>query len=85
MAAALKLLKLRLVFGKLIEPELKLKLLPKACVKTVAAAPLKVLCPEAYSGKGGVLIKGCQLGSAIVLALPSRLADLIAVMGRQVS
>jgi hypothetical protein len=71
MAAASKLVKLRVIFGKPTEPLLKLKLAPKALVKTADAAPLKVLCPEMYSGKGGVFNKGSQFGSAVVLLFPS--------------
>jgi hypothetical protein len=67
-----------------MEPLLKLKLAPKAFVNTADAAPLKVLCPEMYSGKGGVLINGSQFGSALVRLFPSLSAPRIAVIGRQV-
>src|SRR5262249_46669617 len=56
---------------------------PNNRVRTVAAAPLKVLWPEMYSGNGGVAISGSQLGSAAVAGLPSVSASGIAVTGRQ--
>ena len=49
----------------------ELTLLPNNPVKIVSAAPLRVLCPETYSGKGGVVNKGVQFVSAIVSAFPS--------------
>jgi hypothetical protein len=76
--------KFRLISGRVMEPLLKLKLVPKALVNTALAAPLKVLCPETYSGKGGVLIKGNQLASGLVLIFPSSSPFRIAVIGLKV-
>ena len=56
---------------------------PKNTLRTVAAAPLKVLWPEMYSGKGGVTSSGVQAGSGFVAEFPSRAAAWIAVIGRQ--
>src|SRR3954468_13431640 len=56
---------------------------PKNAVRRVAAAALKVLCPEMYAGNGGVTRSGVQVGSATVGGLPSRSAWRIAVTGRQ--
>src|SRR5947209_16260388 len=52
-------------------------------VSTVLAAALNVLCPDTYSGNGGVTISGCQVGSGVVAALPSVSAWGMASMGRQ--
>ena len=38
---------------------------PKKASRTVDAAPLKVLWPETYSGKLGVVKSGSQVASAI--------------------
>src|SRR5437667_5967919 len=56
---------------------------PKKAASTVAAAPLNVLWPEVYSGKGGVTSSGVQVGSLVVSGLPSISALRMAVMGRQ--
>src|SRR5688572_9130821 len=57
--------------------------LPKNCARTAAAAPLKVLCPDVYVGKLGVVISGVQAVSATVAGLPSPAASRMPVTGRQ--
>jgi hypothetical protein len=56
---------------------------PKKELKTTSAAPLKVLWPETYSGKFGVVSKGAHDGSASVSGWPSVSAARMAVTGRQ--
>ena len=56
---------------------------PKKSASTVAAAPLNVLWPEVYSGKGGVISRGVQFTSGSVAGFPSVSAARMAVMGRQ--
>src|SRR5437868_5303425 len=56
---------------------------PKNAARTVLAAPLKVLWPESYDGKLGVVRSGVQVGSAAVAGLPSVSAARMAVIGRQ--
>ena len=48
---------------------------PKIDPSTAAAALLKVLWPEIYSGNGGVLISGVHDASAEVCEFPSRAAS----------
>src|SRR5580765_2589722 len=55
----------------------------KSSRRTVAMAPLTVVCPETYSGKFGVATRGVQPGSASVARLSSSSARWIAVTGRQ--
>jgi len=55
---------------------------PNTELITASAAPLKVLCPDIYSGKGGVVTSGSHWGSAVVLGLLSVSAWRIAVTGR---
>src|SRR5438094_79945 len=40
-------------------------LVPKKLLSTVAAAPLKLECPEIYVGNGGVTISGVQFATAV--------------------
>src|SRR5574342_492309 len=40
-------------------------------------------CPDGYSGWGGVISRGSQLGSAVTARLPALAALRIAVIGRQ--
>ena len=42
---------------------------PKTDARMVLAAPLKVLCPEAYEGKFGVFQRGVHVGSGVFLGL----------------
>ena len=65
-AIAMKLQNERSTPGSPSEVVVKLSLLPKKLVKTVAAAPLKVLCPDRYSGKGGVSSSSFHAGAACV-------------------
>src|ERR1700730_12879536 len=65
--------------------DVKLTLAPKKAARTVEAAPLKVLWPEMYSGKLGVVKKGCQVGSAVTRGLPAPDGSWMTVIGRQVS
>ena len=67
------------------DADVKPTLAPKTLVSTAAAAPLKVLWPETYSGNGGVMSNEVQAGSATVAALPSLSACRMAVIGRQKS
>ena len=53
----------------------------KLARRMVAAAPLRLGCPAAYSGCEGVLISGSQSGSGAVSGLPSVSARGIAVTG----
>jgi hypothetical protein len=57
---------------------------PNVAESTAAAAALKVLWPEMYSGKFGVTSSGVQFGSAWTLGLPVEAAAGMAVTGRQV-
>ena len=52
-------------------------------VSTPVTAAVTQPCWLGYSGWLGVVISGDQAGSAVVAALPSRLAPRIAVTGRQ--
>ena len=54
---------------------------PRNQASTTAAAPLKVLCPDVYSGNGGVASNGIQDGSGSVAGLPSVAASWMAVIG----
>ncbi|MEO7318256.1 MAG: hypothetical protein ABIZ56_04640 [Chthoniobacteraceae bacterium] len=56
---------------------------PKKAARTVAAALLKVLWAEVYSGKGGVSSSGVQFASFSVAGFLSSSAFWMAVMGRQ--
>ena len=56
---------------------------PKNRRITAAAAPPSTLCAESWSGIGGVVTNGVQVGSASVTGLPSVAASWIAVTGRQ--
>src|SRR4051794_26193149 len=83
-AASEKRLNERVTPGKVSEVVVKrTSSVPKKEARTAAAAPLKVLCPEVYDGKGGVVSSGAQLGSGAVSGLPSRSASWMAVTGRQ--
>src|SRR5438128_437085 len=55
--------------GNVGSVELKPTLEPKNASSTTAAAPLNVLWPETYSGKGGVVKNGIQVGSATTAGL----------------
>src|SRR5437870_2371463 len=79
-------LKLRVTPGRSSESVVKGVLSePKKAASTTAAAPLKVLWPEMYSGNGGVTSSGVQVESLTVSGLPSVSALRMAVMGRQKS
>src|SRR4051794_826564 len=56
---------------------------PKNSARTVAAAPLKLLCPDVYDGNDGVVRSGSQFGSGSVAGLWSLSASRIAWTGRQ--
>src|SRR5581483_8482610 len=56
--------------------------LPKARSSTARAAPETVAWADAKLGNGGVAINGSQVGSGVVLLLPSRSPFQIAVTGR---
>src|SRR5690606_36102421 len=56
--------------------------LPKNDANTVAAPRLKVLCPDVYSGNGGVGISELQVTSGSVSGLPSVSASRMAEIGR---
>src|ERR1044071_633583 len=56
---------------------------PNTTPSTAAAAPLKVLWPEMYSGKFGVTRNGVHVGSLTVSGLPPISALGMAVIGRQ--
>ena len=58
---------------------------PKNRASTVAAAAPNVLCPEMFSGNGGVTMNGCHVGSGAVAGLPSLAPAWMAVTGRQKS
>jgi hypothetical protein len=55
---------------------------PKTPASTVVALRLKGLCPEVYSGNGGVAIRRDRFGSVSVSGLLSVLASRIAVQGQ---
>src|SRR5687767_11579203 len=56
---------------------------PKNAARTVAPAALNVLCPEVYSGNGGVASSGVHPASFAVSSRESRSPLRIAVIGRQ--
>jgi hypothetical protein len=56
---------------------------PKNRLRTAAAAAPSTLCAESWSGIGGVVTSGVQVGSAVVFGFPSVSAVRIAVTGRQ--
>src|ERR1041385_2007558 len=56
---------------------------PNSNIRIFAIALLFVVCPDGYSGNGGVGINGCHETSAMVELLPSRPALIIAGSGRQ--
>src|SRR5262245_32237175 len=63
--------------GKSSEPTVKAtSSVPKNKARTAAAAPLKVLWPEVYSGNGGVSNNGTQVASEIVSGLSSESAKI---------
>src|SRR5262245_30774092 len=85
-AAALKLSKRRVTPGIASEVDSNVILsLPKNEASAAAAAPLKVLWPEVYDGKGGVLSSDSQFGSAASDSFFNAPAARIAVTGRQKS
>src|SRR6476620_2868701 len=82
-AAFVKLSYERTTPGKVSDVSVNSTSFPKKLPSMVAAAGLTVAWPEAYSGKFGVISNGVQVASSVVSGLPSVLASLIAVMGRQ--
>src|SRR2546425_5547217 len=82
-AAALKEEKLRTTPGISSDSVVKGMSPPKRAASTAAAAPLKVLCPDVYSGNGGVTSSGVQPASFSVSTGGSRSPLRIAVTGRQ--
>lgn len=75
-AAWLKLAKERTKAGNSSEGTVKgMASVPKKLANTVAAAPLKVLWPEQYSGNGGVNSNGCQFASCTTAGLPAESAS----------
>src|SRR5688572_7348653 len=55
---------------------------PKKTASTTAPAPLNVLCPDVYSGNGGVAKSGSHAASFSVASFPSVSPLRIAAMGR---
>ncbi len=55
---------------------------PKKFDSTPAAAALKVLCADTYSGKAGAVTSETQFVSCTVAGLPSVSASRMAAMGR---
>lgn len=56
---------------------------PKNASSAATTAVLWQACADGYSGKFGVVVTGCQAGSATVRGLPSVSASAMAWMGRQ--
>ena len=80
-AASLRLVKVRTMP---IDSTLKVAASePVTARSTAAAAALKVLCPDVYDWKLGVVSKGSHAASPAVASLPSASASRMAVIGRQ--
>src|SRR5262245_8910802 len=85
-AASLKRWNERTTPGMASEVEVKLtSSVPKNFASAAAAAPLKVLCPDTYDGKGGVFNSGVHCGSAASFSFFNSAALRMAVTGRQKS